>query len=487
MPIIRNNQTEFTFNNIYYVDSLNGSDSNNGSNNSPFLTVSHAISKCSLKGDAIFAKAGTYDVTRIAGDFDSGGLWDGNKEIYFFGQKEKTIFLCDGTKHSGRDTHCIMFQNSETKAYNITFDFKIGNRNGNNYQNSICGFGGGAVKGELVNCLFKIDSLIPNFTYSNNGTSTTKFTNCVFDVKANFVGSYSGQGFTIENCVTNFTFYNEGTRKNTYSRVTFDSSYHITNYGELDLGIGVYAGSYSWAYSWGLSSTLLRANGKTFSLESIKVTHETKMTNITVPTPFVASASGHYGSGYEPYKAFNGTAINASDTWISSRNTIVGWIQIDYGASSPKIANVLELTGRNSSVLTDNVKDFNILGSNDSVNFDTLAQIRNQIDWAQVETRRFDFENDKPYRYYRIQVLDNNGYSYVAIGEILFSYEKLTLFEVPVLSTDNIINYGKVNLTNLTRPIPTELYILQDDSVSKNEQGLWTKQVNKKPLSISFN
>lgn len=92
MPIIRNNQTEFTFNNIYYVDSLNGSDSNNGSNNSPFLTVSHAISKCSLKGDAIFAKAGTYDVTRIAGDFDSGGLWDGNKEIYFLGKKKKPSF-----------------------------------------------------------------------------------------------------------------------------------------------------------------------------------------------------------------------------------------------------------------------------------------------------------------------------------------------------------------------------------------------------------
>lgn len=92
MPTIRNNKKDFTFNNIYYVDSLNGSDSNDGSNKSPLLTVNHAISRCSLKGDAIFAKAGTHDVTRIAGDFDSGGLWDDNKEIYFFGLKEKLFF-----------------------------------------------------------------------------------------------------------------------------------------------------------------------------------------------------------------------------------------------------------------------------------------------------------------------------------------------------------------------------------------------------------
>ncbi|WP_342532377.1 discoidin domain-containing protein [Lysinibacillus sp. FSL R5-0849] len=483
MPTIRNNKKDFTFNNIYYVDSLNGSDSNDGSNKSPLLTVNHAISRCSLKGDAIFAKAGTHDVTRIAGDFDSGGLWDDNKEIYFFGLKEKTIFLCDGTKHSGRDTHCIMFKNSETKVYNITFDFKIGNRNGNNYQNSICGIGGGAVKGELVNCLFKIDSLTPNFTYSNNATSTTKFTNCVFDIKANFVGSYSGSGFTIENCVTNFTFYNEGTRKNIYNKVTFDSSYHITNYNELTLNIGVYAGSYSWTYSWALSLTLLRANNKTYSLESISTIHETKMTSNNAPSPLVASASGQYGSGYEAYRAFDG---NLNNTWIGAGSLKTGWIQIDYGVSSPKIVNVLEITGRNSTVLTDNVKDFNILGSNDNVNFDTLAQIRNQIDWAQVETRRFEFKNEKSYRYYRIQVLDNNGYSYVAIGEILFSYQKATLFEVPALSVSNYVKYGKNIINNINIPIFNEKYILQGD-YSKHEEGLWTKQLDKKPLSISFN
>lgn len=483
MPTIRNNTKEFTFNNIYYVDSLNGSDSNNGSKKSPFLTVNHAISKCSSTGDAIFALAGTHDVTRIAGASDSGGLWDANKAIAFFGEKEKTVFLCDGTKHSGRDTHCIMFQNAGTMAYNITFDFKIGNRNGNNYQNSICGFGSGAVKGELVNCLFKIDSLIPNFTYSNNATSTTKFTNCVFDVKANFVGSYSGSGFTIENCVTNFTFYNEGTRKNIYNKVTFDSSYHITNYNELTLNIGVYAGSYSWAYSWGLSSTLLGANNKTYSLEPINTIYETRMTSNTAPSSLVASASGQYGAGYEAYRAFDG---NLNSTWIGTGNLKTGWIQIDYGVSSPKIVNILEITGRNSTVLTDNVKDFNILGSNDNINFDTLAQIRNQIDWSQAETRRYEFKNDKPYRYYRIQILDNNGYSYVAIGDILFSYEKSTLFEVPVLSVSNYVKYGKPRLSNVNIPIDTKKYILQGE-YSKNELGLLTKQVDKKPLSISFN
>lgn len=234
-----------------------------------------------------------------------------------------------------------------------------------------------------------------------------------------------------------------------------------------------------------MSKVLLKSNNKTYSLESIDTWYETNMTSNTAPSPFVASASGHYGAGYEAYKAFNGTAINASDTWIGAGNTKTGWVQIDYGVSSPRIANILELKGRNSSVLTDNVKDFNILGSNDNSIFKTLAEIRNQKDWQAIETRRYSFNNDKPYRYYRIQVLDNNGYNYVAIGDILFSYDKTTLFQVPVLSVSNFIKYGEKSINKLDTILKNKNYILQDE-VSENEEGLWTTRINRKPLSISF-
>ncbi|MGE8033852.1 discoidin domain-containing protein [Lysinibacillus sp. NPDC093692] len=484
MPSININGFKQTFNNIFYVDSTNGSDSNNGTINSPFMTVNHAISRCGTTGGAIYAKAGTYDVTRIAGDYDSGGLWDDNKAISFFGEQGKTVFLCDGAKHKNRDTHCIMFQNEGTKAYHITFDFKVGTRSGN-YPTCITGVGGNSVKGEVINCLFKIDSLSPCLAYSNNALSTIKFTNCVFEVKTNFVGSYSGAGFTIENCATNFLFYGEGTRKNIYSNATFNSNYHITNYDESKLNIGLYAGVCSWEYTLKLFGSLLRANNKTYSTESVDIWYETKMTSNFAPSPLVASASSEYNSSYYAWKAFNGTNISGNyDEWISATGQLTGWIQIDYGKKVK--ANRLILTASpDTTYLASTPKKFNILYSNDGINFSKARTIENQTNWTTKENREFVFRGIEA-RYLRIEIIEINGSTnYIVIGEIQFGYNGLTLKKIPSSSLENFLKYGRNSFSGLNYIIANVNYILQDKTIDK-EDGLRKTKLDKKPFSISF-
>lgn len=50
MPTLNNKQIELMFDKIYYVDSINGADSNNGSKTSPFQSVNYAVTKCGNKG-----------------------------------------------------------------------------------------------------------------------------------------------------------------------------------------------------------------------------------------------------------------------------------------------------------------------------------------------------------------------------------------------------------------------------------------------------
>lgn len=248
MATIKINGKAFTFNNIYYVDPVNGLDQNDGSQASPFLTVNYAISKCAAEGDVIFAKAGTPDVTRIAGEYDSGGLYDDNKSISFIGDKGKTIFVCDGRKHTKRDTHCIMFKNAGTKVYQVVFNYYTGGRT-LNYETSICYGAGVQARGEVINCVFNITTnASPSLLYGNGLNSTIKFTHCLFNVPRNFTTSYSGLGAatTLENCASNFAFAAEAVRINTQINVKTDTDYHIISLDEEALNVGVHAGEYTW-------------------------------------------------------------------------------------------------------------------------------------------------------------------------------------------------------------------------------------------------
>lgn len=481
MPTLNNKQIELMFNKIYYVDSINGADSNNGSKTSPFQSINYAVTKCSNEGNAIFALAGTHDVTRIAGAYDSGGLWDDNKEIAFFGENDKTIFLCDGRKHSGRDTHCIMFQNAGTKAYNITFDFRVGSGRTNNYQTSICGIGGNATKGEVINCLFKIDGTFPNFTYSNNATSVTKFINCVFDVKVNFMQSYSGSGFTIENCVSNFAFYGEGTRKNIF-KATFDTNYHITNYNETERNIGVYAGISPWSSKWVGNSILIKSNNKVYAPITIEKSSAENLSKYIK----TVTASG----GTSPEKTIDGYTGNASSYgWYFGNNAPSAWIKYEF--INPTSIDKISIFSYYHAGY-EAIKDFSIEASHTG-SFSGEQKVLHEGVHPNESSPFFidyNFKNNFKFKFYRLNIKGiyfGNGGNNLSINEVQFwkSYSSINLLQLDSLSEKNFINYGSPSNFPLDGSIESSLYLLKSD-LSENSSNLILLQLEKKPLSIKL-
>jgi len=151
--------------------------------------------------------------------------------------------------------------------------------------------------------------------------------------------------------------------------------------------------------------------------------HETKITANNAPSPLVASASSEFNTTLQAWKAFNGTTIDLNDAWITASGVTNGWIQINYGI--PKKINTVNIFPRNYTDFNiSSPKDFNILGSNDNVNFNLLKEIRGQNDWKQNVSKNFFFENEKEYSIYRLEILNTNGTTSVAIGELLFGYKR---------------------------------------------------------------
>jgi len=230
-----------------------------------------------------------------------------------------------------------------------------------------------------------------------------------------------------------------------------------------------------------LEKYILNSNNKYYSFKPIRAVHETNMTSNTTPPPLIASASTEFNNNYAAWKAFNGTNSGGVDYWCTTVGT-TGWVQINYGRRV--YANSVELTAHlnSATVVTGMPKDFNILGSNDGINFTELLKVTNQVGWGFAETREFNFNITEPYQYYRIQVLSENGYGYVTISEILFRYKSNSILELPNVTKNNFVKYGSDTINNLNTAFIGKDYLLQ----KTNSGTLIEKQLNKKPLSISF-
>lgn len=162
---------------------------------------------------------------------------------------------------------------------------------------------------------------------------------------------------------------------------------------------------------------------KSKSTEPIYTWHEAKMTANDAPAPLVASASTVY-SNYFPFKAFNGTNVDSNDCWVSDSKTD-GWLQIDFG--DRKKFNTISITSRkhtDNSPIENSPKDFNIEASNNGIDFTVLSSLRNINDWGPDTKKTFSFTNENSYRFFRINVLSNNGGISVIIALISFGYKR---------------------------------------------------------------
>ena len=264
MAKINIHDNELVFNNIYYVDSINGDDTTGLANdkNKPFKNIYTCVDSAS-NGDCIFALNGIHRVSKTSG-YGTGGIEDSGKELTFIGQPNKTTFLCDGINdNTARDHHAISTKNANTKIIDIIFDIEFGTRK-ERAGVSICGYNSLETKSQIYNCVFLSKSVVkPAIIYDNDNSSKITFKNCLFVNKNNepFVTSYSGsKNVKIVDCGFNTVQPPDCEKINCVDNVIINTVYRIEN--NIN-NVGVYSGQYSWV----VNEFLLKQNNQYYTIK----------------------------------------------------------------------------------------------------------------------------------------------------------------------------------------------------------------------------
>lgn len=239
------------------------------------------------------------------------------------------------------------------------------------------------------------------------------------------------------------------------------------------------------------SGNILSSKGRFYSLLSRDKVYETKMTSNSLPAPLKSVASTEPDTNYASWKAFNGFNNTVMDSWRAATNIRTGWIRLDFGVAT-KVNGVMLTSPNDSGASPAMAKDFVVEGSNDASTFIPIKSFTNQT-WSINETKAYKFDKPVEYRYYRINVSKTHRLpdgsetsGTLAIGEILYFYDApYTMRELPTPTVDNFIKYGMNAIDDIEKGIGEKQYVLQD-TVSENERGLWTTQLDRKPLSIKF-
>lgn len=224
---------------------------------------------------------------------------------------------------------------------------------------------------------------------------------------------------------------------------------------------------------------LLQSNNKIYSLESIDEIYETKMTSDTAPAPLKVIYNA--GVSLSNYRYFGFDGKPNTFHWSSAITDNI-YIGLDFG--EPKVFNTLSLIDAPTGYENNTIKGFNIEASNDNLNYEILHSLPNHVSQGALATETFYFNNNKPYRYYRIRDNIKTNHA-IAFTDLVFSKRKNILIEIPSVNKDIFTKYGKEKFDVSYSLIKNKNYILQD-TVSENEQGLWTTQLDRKPLSIKF-
>lgn len=225
-----------------------GKDSNNGSKESPFLTVDFAISQV-VEDSIIHIGGGEFDVEYMQSLSKTG------VHIIFEGVYNKTIFNIKKTDHG--------FFKGEVDFIRIVFkpsDDLYGDTRVISYTSC-------KTKVNYYNCVFRKsdNGNYPTFRffyfhYNTEHYDCNKgFYNCLFTGNMS-VGTYGS--VRLSHCATNYTYFiadDQDTPNGCISNVKYnDSSYILTN--EDNSLYGVYSGTYSWG------KCLIKSNGLYYSI-----------------------------------------------------------------------------------------------------------------------------------------------------------------------------------------------------------------------------
>lgn len=144
------------------------------------------------------------------------------------------------------------------------------------------------------------------------------------------------------------------------------------------------------------------------------------MTSNNIPEG-LAFASTIYSTTFDAWKAFNGTAIDSNNGWITVSGTIAG--QLGYQFTIPNIVTRYEIVPLNDSStgVASFPRNWSFEGSNDGNSWDILDIQQNQfaLGYSNYYYKDYYINNTTPYLYYRMNITANGGYTtFTSIGEL---------------------------------------------------------------------
>jgi hypothetical protein len=163
---------------------------------------------------------------------------------------------------------------------------------------------------------------------------------------------------------------------------------------------------YRTSYVYDLNGNQLKQNTtKVFNLWTDRNIIPVMSANVT--SNGTASASSSFGENYAPYKAFDHLDIEQS--WI--RNGVVEF-------PMPRTVISYKIIPRNEiTAITASPKKWTFEGF-DGIQWIVLSEEDNITDWRIKVSKQFSVQNVGSYFEYRINIQENNGYSYSSIGEL---------------------------------------------------------------------
>ncbi len=330
MPSIEINNEILTFNNIYYVDPVNGNDSTGIVNNPlyPYRTFDKAKLLGNLAGNAIYCKAGIYT-------FEPHYYYGGSARytcIDFYklqcsviGVPGKTIFTGHTTTKSWGGF--VGFRPIENVALNIySIIFKLDGDNAEPFISEL--FDDSYLNSQMVcnfyNCVFDTAGYIScaelKDFYKNRGV--TNYINCSFILGRSPTLYSNGGALNFTNVAFNKTI-SIGTKTACLEDVSYDTAYNIISSGWENTGTGTnpdgskaHIGVYGGIYAFGNLNFLLIKDGT-----EIKTYQNGSWVNTGLSEPLTKADFEIYGMSTVPTDL-----IALSDnfevlTWINSIET----------------------------------------------------------------------------------------------------------------------------------------------------------------------
>lgn len=153
-------------------------------------------------------------------------------------------------------------------------------------------------------------------------------------------------------------------------------------------------------------------NDNTIDDEVIKIGIVPIMTSNTTPSPFAVSSNSEFNEEFLVSNAFDQTLTKM---WHTTQVKPVDLL-IDMGQNTQVSSFSLTATNRPDA----SPKDFTIQGSNDGENWDIIKTYTNFNNYKSDETTLFVLDQTENYRYYKLNISKDNGYTYISMWKIQF-------------------------------------------------------------------